>query len=325
VTALLAVLAVAASEIGEPVPDPDLPSGEIAVSVEDDGGKPLGGASLFVEVTDASGTTRRLDMRTDPEGRAVVEGLPAGASNRIVVGHESAGELLVATRPFRLEESGGVRLRLAIPSESDDPARVVVAHLHVVLERVGDLVRVTEVFSLRPDGGVVFRGRSGYLLPLPAGASAPRLAGDGTFGVAVREGGFAVTRSIPPQGIEVAVAFDVPAEDGVAAFEQRLLSRVEMLQVISTWTAGRAALTVDGLSEARKDQMENGIVALVAAGRDLDGALRVELSGLEAPSGAAGRAIALALCLLFLGGGLIARMARAIAGRRAAGPGKGGV
>jgi hypothetical protein len=305
---------------GEPRPDPSLAAGVLTVELVDAQGAPLPRATLSIESMDAAGERKRLEAETDARGHVRVADLPHGGSHRLLVGHLSGGDLLTSSRPFQLGPDRGARLRLVVPERTPRADVVAIDRLHAVLDREGSRIRVTETINLASRDGTLFSNPRGLLLRLPEGASGPRLAEESQAGEQVRvtESGFLVTAPISPAGVELTLVFQVPIEDGRARFEQAFPLPVSTARVISTWTAGETSLHAEGCSPAAPAQLQNGLTALVASGRDLDGKrLTVTLAGVaDGPAGTR-RILAFVLSALLLALGLalwIGRRVRSVAG-----------
>jgi len=202
---------------------------------------------------------------------------------------------------------------------TSDPSAVEIRHLHVVVERKGERLEVTEVVTLGSATGSVFRSGSGYRIKLPAGAAGPRLAGDRDRSLAteVDEDGFRVIEPIVPGGADLTVQFDIPLEDGSAAFEQRFGGRISVAQVILTWTVGETAMVAKGMGKAKSTVLENGLTALVAMGRNPGSTLSLRITGVGGDEGTVLRWVVLVLSAAMMAFGLIAWLAgrkKAVAG-----------
>jgi len=292
---------------GEPVPDRSLSPGTLAVVLKDAAGNPLSGATIFVETAGEPGAGRRLTAKTDSRGEIRVADVPLGDSEAIVVGHETATGVLTSTAPFAMPPDTGVRVMLAVPGRTDDPGAVTLEHLHVVLEREGSRIRVTETLSLATAGGAIFANRSGIAVPRPRGGVGLRFADaeEAASQAVIDDEGVLVTAPIPPSGLEVSVVFDIPIESGSTAFEQEIPLPTTAAQVLSTWTEDGARLTVDGFSPAERAELMNGLTALVTAADGLeDGRLKVRLEGIADGPAAVRRAVALVASAIALALGL---------------------
>lgn len=292
---------------GEVTADPGLPAGVLIVELVDAQGQLLPGASLFVESMDRTGDRRRLEAETDGRGRIRVEDLPAGGANRIVVGHVARGGLQISTRAFQLPMNSGARVSLVVPRRTDDKAAVAIDHLHVVIERTGAQMRVTETMQLSAAAGAMFASDDGLLLPLPDGAAGLRFsdAEEAVGKARVSDEGLLITAAIPPSGLELTFVFDISIDGDSARFDQSIPIPTGATQVISTWTHEGARLRVDGLSRAEPAELSSGLTALVATGDGLSsGRLQVQIDGIvDGPAGAR-RMVALAASALALALGL---------------------
>jgi hypothetical protein len=207
-------------------------------------------------------------------------------------------------------------------SSTADVAALSIRHLHVVLERKGDRIEVSELMTLTSRAGTRFSSPKGLRVALPEGAVAPRTddADGAQLSAAVDATGFTITAPIGPGGDDLSLSFEVPIEGGEARFEQRLPVAAASLQVVSTWTRGRARLRVAGAGEAVRDELNNGLVALIAMGRQPGTrALVVSLSGIEDGAEAWARRAALAACIALFAAGVwaFARRRRGGAGGEA--------
>jgi len=293
---------------GEPVTDGTLDAGTLVIELRDAGDQPLTRAKVFVESSGEGEPDRRLEAETDGEGRIRVADLPTGDGETIVVGHAGASGVLVSTRPFALPSDGGARVLLVAPGRTSDPAAVTIRHLHVVLEREGDQLRVSETFGLATAAGEVFSNDAGLALPVAEGASGLRFKDAETAAKKARIDGNEIvfTAPVPPGGTEITVVFDVPIEDGAAAIGQDIPLGVGSAQVISTWTQGGVELAVDGFSEAEPVELRSGLTALVATAQGLPGGrLQLELEGIVDGPVAVRRTLTLLACVSILGFGLV--------------------
>jgi hypothetical protein len=186
-----------------------------------------------------------------------------------------------------------------VPEPVPEPAGLGAEHLHLVIERRGDRVSVDQMWRLV--GGDDSDARA-LRLPLPAGAMAPQPSGPkGAPPTVVLEGStFRLTRPIPPDGLDVALRFELPIEEGHAALRQRLPVPVARAEIVSTWTASGATLAVEGVGPGRPSKLANGMIALVVQGQGLAGQLVVRLTGLEHPEQSALPRATLVACVLLL-------------------------
>ncbi len=313
--------AVADAESGdasfEPAPDAgagevspvEPPPGSVTLELRDSEGRPLPGRKVFVEARDSAGDVRRLEMETNESGWARALGIPVSGSEQLVAGISGPdGETLASSGSFRMREGPGIRIVLEEPRRSDDLSEVVVGDLHVVLERLGDRIEVTEVLSLRSPRGVAVEGE--ILLPLPAGAVHPRVSKrEGSSSAArVAEEGFVIDGPFSAAGRDATLVFEVPVEQGACRIEQDFGRPVEAARVISAWTAGGADLVADGLDPARRTEVGGGLEALVSTGRQIrDGVVDIRLSGLELDPIGKWRSATLVLALLLLALGVLLR------------------
>ena len=181
-----------------------------------------------------------------------------------------------------------------------------IRHLHVVLERKGDRMEVSELLTFASRPGTRFSAPKGLRVLLPTDAVAPRTddADGAQLAAAVDAEGLVITEPIGPGGDDLSLTFEVPIEGGVAAFEQRLPVAAASFQVVSTWTRGRAHLRVAGAGDGVLDELANGLVALIAMGRKPGTrALIVTLSGIEDGAEAWVRRAALAVCVALFAAG----------------------
>jgi hypothetical protein len=186
-------------------------------------------------------------------------------------------------------------------------ADATIRHLQVIVERKGARLEVTEIATLASRAGTRFRSAGGLRFPLPDGAVAPRTddAEGERLAAEIGADGFTVTGDIGPGGADLSVSFEVPLAGGTAAFRQTLPVAVEGFQVVCTWTRAGARLRVEGADEGVRDELDNGIVALIAMGRSLEGRpLAVSVTGIEDGAEAWIRRAALALSALLLLAGI---------------------
>jgi hypothetical protein len=292
---------------GEPTPDPSLSAGTIVVELHNAEGKPVPRAAIFVESSGPGARGRRLSTETDEAGVVRVRDLPTGESDSIVVGHESAGGVLTSTAPFGMSSQAGARVLLVLPDRTGDLEAVSIGHLHAVLEREGRQLRVTETISLSASPGTIFSNPEGVTIPSPRGASGLRFADAEKMANRARltDDGVVFTAPIPPGGVELTIAYDVPIEDGRAEVEHEIPLQTEAVQVISTWTQGGAELTVEGFPETETAELRSGLTAQVAAAEGLPGGrLRLKLEGIADGPEALRRTLTLVASTLILALGL---------------------
>jgi hypothetical protein len=293
---------------GEPVIDPTLPAGTLIVELRDARGAPMAAAALIVESSAQGGSGRRLKTETDDTGKIRVEDLPTGEEETIAVGHEGSSGVLTSTRPFALPADAGARVLLRAPGRTDDPSAVELKHLHVVLDRKGPVLRVTETLGLGVAAGVIFARDEGFSLPAPTGVEGLRFKDPESAANKARigDGEIVVTAPIPPGGLELSVVFDVPIEGGRADLEHGFTLAVGSTQVISTWTQGGTKLTVEGFDAAEPVELRSGLTALVAAAGELPaGRLKLALEGIADGPAALRRVLTLFSSVLILGFGLV--------------------
>ena len=191
---------------------------------------------------------------------------------------------------------------------TDDPAHVRISHLHIVLSRKGDRVMVSEILTLAGGNGKKFQAPSGYFIPFPDNAVAPRITGERHErpDVTIDADGFRVLTPIFPGGLDVALRFELPIVRESVVMEQGLSSLVESGQIISTWTINDARLEAKGFGKAALTDLSNGLVALVAMGRQIERkTIYVTLTGLKDDPGSVRRTITFALCAVFLLAGIV--------------------
>jgi hypothetical protein len=204
---------------------------------------------------------------------------------------------------------------------TSDLGALTISSLHVVIERKGDRVEVSELMTFTSREGTRFSSPRGLRVALPKGALAPRTAdADGAqLGAEIDAEGLVVTDPISPGGDDLSLSFEVPISGGEARFEQRLPVPASSFQVVSTWTRAPARLRVAGAGEAVRDELENGLVALIAMGRGPESrTLAVTLSGIEDGAEVWLRRAALAACLAIFIAGVIAFARRRRGERREA-------
>ncbi|MFO8072766.1 MAG: hypothetical protein R6V85_12915 [Polyangia bacterium] len=295
----------AAGEVSPAEPPP----GSVTVELRDSEGKSLPGRKVFVEARASAGDVRRLEMETNERGWARASGIPVGGSEQLVAGISGPdGETLASTEPFRMREGPGIRILLEEPRRSEDLSEIVVGDLHVVLERSGDLIEVTEVLSLRSPQGVAVEGE--IRLPLPAGGVHPRVSKrEGSSSTARVAGeGFVIDGPFSAAGRDATLVFEVPIDEGACRIEQDFGRPVQAVRVISAWTASGADLVVDGLDPAKRTEVGGGLLALVSMGREIrDGAIEIQLSGLELDPIGSWRSATLASTLFLLALGVLLR------------------
>lgn len=197
--------------------------------------------------------------------------------------------------------------------DTSDLGALSLRHVHVVLERKGDRIEVSELLTFTSREGTRFSAPAGVRVALPPGAVAPRTSdGEGELlAAAVEAEGFVVTGPIGQGGDDLSVTFEVPIADGAVSFEQPLPVGAASFQVISTWTREPARLSVRGASKAVKDELKNGLVALIAMGRAAEvRTLSVSLTGIRDGADAWPRRVALASCVALFAAGAIAFVRR---------------
>ena len=216
---------------------------------------------------------------------------------------------LAATWGARADASaadGGVDEEPKPLAATSEIGALSIRHLHVVLERKGDRMEVSELLTFASRAGTRFSAAEGLRVLLPKDAVAPRTddADGAQLAAAVDAEGFVITEPVGPGGDDLSLTFEVPIEGGVAEFEQRLPVAAASFQVVSTWTRGRARLRVAGAGDGVLDELSNGLVALIAMGRKPGTrALVVTLSGIEDGAEAWARRAALAACMALFAAG----------------------
>ncbi len=191
---------------------------------------------------------------------------------------------------------------------TDDPAHVKISHLHIVLSRKGDRVMVSEILTLASGAGKRFHAQSGYFIPFPDNAVAPGITGEKHErpDITIEADGFRVHTPIFPGGLDVALRFELPIVRESVVMEQGLSSQVESGRIISTWTINNATLEAKGFGVASLTDLASGLSALVAMGRQVERKkISVTLTGLKDDPGSVRRTITLALCVVFLLGGVV--------------------
>ncbi|HUT77234.1 MAG TPA: hypothetical protein VM285_06085, partial [Polyangia bacterium] len=211
--------------------------------------------------------------------------------------------LLVTSSPIELSAGRDARVELVLPEATESRGDLSIGMLHVVLERQGGRVEVTEVISLQSAPGTSYRGAP-LRFPLPDRATAPLVtAREGAIPAGAVDGaGFVVHGPIPAEGLDLELRFELPVDGERIGFEQRLGLPVRTARVVSTLTAGAAALRVGGIQPAEIAELSSGLAALVTMGPGPeDGRLTVTLSGLRTgPEGALRLGALIASILLVL-------------------------
>jgi hypothetical protein len=152
---------------------------------------------------------------------------------------------------------------------------------------------------------------SGPRLALPRGAFGARPGGEETAGFEIHADSVEVTAPIGPDGLEVAVTYDLPIIRGAVSLEQDLPSAGASVQVISVYTAGKARLEGRGFDAARTLETRAGLMALVIQTKELAAPrLSVTLSGLEDQRMTALHGATIAASVLFLLLGVAGRAKR---------------
>ncbi|MDD5308267.1 MAG: hypothetical protein PHU25_13170 [Deltaproteobacteria bacterium] len=163
-----------------------------------------------------------------------------------------------------------------------DGGRPKLADVRVSFEKKGDMVEVSQVFTLEaPDGGIVPAG-TGMRLALPRGAFGARPGGEEAMGFKIRADAVEVTAPVGPDGLEVDVVYDLAIVDNAISFEQDLPASGAQVQILSVYTAGNAQLAGKGFDKARTLETRTGLMALVIEANGLASPhVSVTLSGLE--------------------------------------------
>jgi hypothetical protein len=312
-----AVAGSAFASDGGPAPDAGaLAAGaSITVVLTDRAGKPVPGAEVFVEAVAPGGARRRMEMKTDARGEARVLGVPTELE-RVVAGFRGAEGLLV-TSPVELASGPEARVVLTVPEATESRGDLSIDMLHVVLEREGGRIEVSEVLSLRSAPGTSYRGAP-LRFPLPDGAVAPMVPtrDEEAPAATLEDDAFVVRGPIPAGGLDVELRFELPIDDGRIAFSQRFGLPIRTVRAVCTWTADGAALRASGLRPAETTELMSGLAALVAMGPGPgDGRLELRVTGLRDGPAAVLRVVALAACLALVALGAILRLRR----RRSAG------
>lgn len=314
---------------GVPLPTTDVPDGTVSVRV-------IRG-SLSNNLPDQTVTLtaggRTLKARTDASGRAQFSGLAAGIEARASA---TVGSETLASQPFTIPQTGGVRLLLVATDPDAEQAAAEAAKLaqgppqpgmvvlggqsRVVIEAVEDALEVYYLLDILNNARTPVQTPGPLVFELPEGATGATVL-DGSSPLATAGGSrLTVTGPFPPGRTLVQVAYRLPHDGGDVTFEQKLPAALEQVTLVAE-KAGNARVSSPQAPNVRAvpiqgSAAESGAtqIYMVANGPALRAGemLRVSLTGLPGhPLWARYTALTLATLILLAGAWAAAARRRA--------------
>jgi hypothetical protein len=298
-------------EVAVARPSPDVPVGEIQVSVVDPDGSPAAGVSVRLGVMAQGGDRESKTAETDAEGRARFTELPVGSDQayRVNVLHEGA---TYSSTPFRLEPDQGHQVRVLRFPVTHDPRALLQwiggSFLEIKHERL-HIIQQAELVNLAAETYVFPEG--GLKVELPEGFTAfQSQAMMSDQRIVPNDDGFMLEGSLPPGRITLTWAFDVPIDGTALSFAQPMPFRTYQYVVASEAAPG-LELEVDGFPPARLDEGQGRPHLATRIQRSPNEPawerLTVRLAGIPGPGPYRYLAVGTALALLALGASLAIR------------------
>ncbi len=192
-------------------------------------------------------------------------------------------------------------LLTAVPATPSGSTEVVVEQMHIVFERKGSNVKVTQSFQF---SGKVDKSAD-YTIQLPSGAFGPSLAGNDNTGIELKSDRLIIRSPILEQGLNISVQYNMALQDGSVVFDQKLEFPVASAQVISTWTAGNVGLSGRSFIQSELHTLSSGLQGLVIQGNDISGRVHITLTGLKDGPEALQSLIAFILSAILLAAGFL--------------------
>jgi hypothetical protein len=300
-------------------PDPSLPTGSLRVRVLDKSGAPVADAEVSLGIMVADGSRSSRELRTGPDGSAVVAGLAAGERQAYRVNVPYQGAKYSST-PFRLPPSGGYEVSVRrLPVTRDE--RMVVLYLGATsLELKDDRIKIVQEAQLLNLGGATYVfPEAGVLVPLPKGFMAVQSqeSMSDQHVVEAPGEGLRVHGSLPPGQATVLWGFDLPLHGTEARFTIPIPWLTFAYRVIADAPEGMS-LEVAGMPEPglHKDSGRRFLVTEIQrkVGDVPFRTLEISLRGIPGPGPARDIAVVLALCALAAGVVISRRGPRPVAG-----------
>lgn len=306
-----------------------VPAGTIRVTVVDRAGQPVPNAEVNVGVMAAEGRRDRIVRRTDATGVAFFPSLETGTSQayRVNAPHEGA---TTSSNPFQLPPNVGYDVHIRRLAVTRD-ARVLLQLVDTMIELRESRAHVTQRLQL------INLGQETYVFPvrgqryeLPHGflafQSEPVMTDQH---VSEAPGGVQIVGSLPPGGVVLAWAFDVPLSGASLTLVFPVHVRTYQMRVTCDAPEG-LRMNVDAIAPGTNSETLGPAsqfsrpIAAEMEGRgvllsDLERVpadpplqrIEVRLTGIPTPGPL--RWIAVVLALLLVGGGLVL----AVSGRAA--------
>lgn len=230
--------------------DADLAAGTVSVQVVDEAERPVADAGIDVGMLAQGEPGRRLQARTDAQGRAVFRQLAVGIAQayRVNLHHQGAK---FSTDPFQLPPDQGYAVRIVrLPTTREDGV-ILQSFGQTALEFRDDRLHVVQTAQLVNLSGRVFVfGQQGTRIGLPEGFLAlqtDKIMSDQRL-TPTRQG-LDLFGSLPPGVTTLRWAFDLPRSGSALNFSQPVPWRTHMYQVVASAAPGMQ-LSVDGLPPA---------------------------------------------------------------------------
>lgn len=301
---------------GTPLPAPELPAGTVTVRVVRER---MGNNVVGQDVELVVGGAKRI-MKTDAQGRAQFDNLPAGAA--VEASTVVDGEAL-RSQAFTVPDRGGIRVALvagvaaakaaekaAADAAAKEPARPGVVEIgpesRIILEYQDDNLTIFYLLEVVNNARTPIDIGGPLLIRLPTGAAGASMMQGSSPNASARGDMVTITGPFPPGKTVAQVGFSLPQAG--ESIEIRQTWPAALAQVfVAVEKIGNMQLSSPQLTEAR-DMTSEGQSFIMGTGGRLNAGdtLVLNLSGLPAHSLTPRNAVLAAVALIFVVGAWLA-------------------
>jgi molybdenum-dependent DNA-binding transcriptional regulator ModE len=312
--------------VGAVAPADGVPAGTLELEVADAAGQPVKGLELKIGEVGADKSVKVHRATTDDQGRARFPGLTTG-ENAAYAAVATLDGLRLATQPFRMETTTGMRGRIQALARTDDPSVLNADNRSkIVVDLREDAIAIMQSLIFRNTSDKLFDpGPGGLLLPLQKGfVGAQEIQGGAPVKVRQGEGIAVQTKVAPDRNAQFAASARfgyILQANGDTSLEVRQPMPIAMESPL-VLVPGSSRLTIEGpgIKRLRDDQDASGNkVALyelpaIPAG----GALAFTVAGIAQRERAGQQVVAVLCVLLVLGAVALARPPAGVADQKKA-------
>jgi hypothetical protein len=292
--------------------DKTLPPGTIVVRAEDASGNAVDGVDVVVaHAKKGQPKVEELKGKTDTAGEARFDHLERDPTSGYLAQVRANGAQF-DSKPFRLEETAGMRVVIQVRPVTADTSELSFAEgSHLLVEVTDDTLQVIEVLRLHNGGSRAVEAKDGLHIPLPRDALQVQAPDGGNLAVVGHD---AVVRGpVPPGDTQLRVAFALAHHGGHAELEQATPVPFAKIAMVTQEIEGLTISGHDVVGEPR-DMGGRRLMVYFGNGTTRDSGLSLQFSGLPTADPTpryAAAAIAILIVVLFgayaTGGGGAAR------------------